>query len=442
MTKRIICILLCLTICLSFVGCAKKEKATASIYDSAGKVIVSSAQYASLSDKNSAYLDVVITEASDIIKKLNACDTETAKKQIKKYSIYTYLNQDMIKAMETAYSENISGADFGCSIVDLKGNIVAVYSASSEENKNFAVEKKQQHSTMKPLSVYAPAIEKGLINWSSLTEDSPYKQLTNSKGVLYDWPSNATGKYSYKKLTTYEALKESINTVAVKTLSDYGVNNSIEFLQKNFNLDLSYEQSKATMHGEDEIIGNIALGATMAGSTTVDMAGYYQIFANGGSYTEPKSISKIVDKNGKVVYERTAQSTQVISAETSCLMNFLLRGVLKSGGTGVDAQVNGVEVAGKTGTGDARSDNWFVGITPEFSCAVWHSKTDYKNQAATVFSTIVKNCEIKNTLFMTSPNVKKYIYCAESGLLLGNGCKSAEMGYYLTDNLPAYCNIH
>ncbi len=440
MTKKIIALLICFCVFLSLAGC-KDEEYTASIYDAHAKVIVSFAKLDNFEDSRATYVDVAVNEAVSIIANIKKIDIEDAKKQITNYDIYTYLDKDLVTAMETAY-EKVIGSNFGCAIVNLEGKILAAYSASPSENQNFALKKMQQHSSMKPLSVYAPAIENKIITWSTLTEDSPYKVLTNSKGVNYDWPTNASGKYSYSNMTTYHALQESINTVAVKILSQYGVNNSIDFLQQSFNLDLTYEQQKATIYGEDEVIGNIALGATAAGSTPIDMAGYYQIFANGGKYTTPTAIEKIVDKKGKVVYKDSTKSKQVLSAETSYLMNEMLRGVTRASGTGSAAKVDGIEVAGKTGTGSGFSDNWFVGVTPEYSCAVWHSNIGQQNKAAAVFSAVVENSTIKQTRFITSPDVKKQIYCKESGMLLGQNCKNAELGYYLKDNIPALCNLH
>ena len=440
MIKKIIALLLALCIFCSITGC-KGQKDTASIYDADGKVIVSCDNLDNYKNANSTYVDVAVIEALKIISNLKKIDIEDAKKQIVNYDVYTYLDNNLVTAIETAY-EKVVGSNFGCAIVNLEGKIIAVYSASPTENQNFVLQKMQQHSSMKPLSVYAPAIEKQIITWSTLTEDSPYKVLTNSKGVNYDWPSNASGKYSYSNMTTYHAMQESINTIAVKILSQYGVNNSIDFLQQSFNIDLTYEQQKATIYGEDEVIGNIALGATSAGSTPVDMAGYYQIFANGGKYTTPVAIKKIVDKNGKVIYQDSAESKQVLSAETSYLMTEMLRGVTRAGGTGNAAQVSGIEVAGKTGTGSAFSDNWFVGVTPEYSCAVWHSNIGSQNKAAAVFSAVVENSNIKQTRFIKSENVKKQIYCRESGMLLGKNCKNAELGYYLNNNIPDLCNLH
>ena len=438
--KKILCLFLVAILCFSFSGCGKKQ--STKIYDSNGDAVVSVDAISDFGGYNATYLDVVVIEASEILSALNGYDTDKAKKQLKNYNIYTYLNPKASAYMADAYSKNVKGADFGCAMTDLNGKLIAVYSAGSDTTQNFAVKKHQQHSTMKPLAVYAPAIEKGIINWSTLTEDSPYKVLTNSKGVKYDWPSNANHKYTWDNISIYYALKQSVNTVAVKVLSKYGVNNSISFLQNKLGIDVKSEQYRATIYGEDEVIGNIALGATQAGSTPIEMAGYYQIFANGGKYTPPTAISRIEDKNGNVIYKDEQKTTQVISPETSYIMNELLRGVTRASGTGGDAYVDGVQISGKTGTGDAGVDNWFVGITPEFSCAVWHSNFDNVNRADKIFSAITSGIEVKNTLFMTSPNVTKSIYCADTGLLLGKNCKRAEMGYFLKDRLPQSCNAH
>lgn len=440
MFKKFICCFLVIILCFCFIGC--KEKQSTNIYDSNGKIVVSIANINSFSGNESAYLDVVVSEACKIISKVKSCDEATAKKQLDKYNVYTYLDADITSAIAESYSENISGTNFGCAITNLSGKLIAAYSVDTDNSQNFALSKMQQHSSMKPLSVYAPAIESGVVNWSTVTVDSPYKKITAENNKQYDWPSNANGKYSNENITVYEAIKQSLNTVAVKVLSHYGVNNSIDFLQKSFGIDVSYEQYKATIYGEDEVIGNIALGATQAGSSPIEMASYYQIFANGGCYTAPTAIKQITDADGNVVYKDTSTSTQVISAETSYIMNELLRGVITRGGTGADAYVENIETAGKTGTGDNFADNWFVGITPEYSCAVWHSNLDNKNLAPKLFSSITKKAKVENSIFMTSPNVKKYIYCADSGMLLGNNCKKAEMGYFTKDNPPASCNMH
>ncbi len=440
MLKKALCLLFSLILCFGIVGCG--ESSSAGIYDSKEKLVASCKNPFEDVGICAAYLEIAVEEAYTIIAKIEGCDKSTAEKHLSDYNIYTYLNNAITSAIVSAYDETVNDSDFGCAITDLDGHIIAVHSAYTSEKQNNAVVKRQQHSSIKPLSVYAPAIEKGIINWASLYEDSPYKQITDQNGVKYDWPSNATNFYSREDTTVCTALKESLNTVAVKILAEYGVNNSIDFLQTNLGIDLSAEQYKSTIYGEDEVIGNIALGATQAGSSPVDMAGYYQIFANGGLYTPPTAIKKITDKNGTIVYENKQQSKQIISAETSYIMNELLQGVVSPGGTGADAYTENMQTAGKTGTGENSTDNWFVGVTPIYSCAVWHSDLGTSNLAPKVFSKIADNIGAENKLFMTSPNVQKFIYCPESGLLLGTSCKRAEMGFFNTGKVPANCDIH
>ncbi len=440
MLKKIFSILLATAICLATVGCAKDAKNN--VFDNQENAMAIAADVSAVQDESKAYLDIAIAEATEIIAALEGVDASSKKINLGKYNIYTYYDPQLTKAIAEAYDTTVKGSDFGCAITSLNGYLLSAYSVSSDNSQNFATTKKQQHSTMKPLSVYAPAIESGIINWSSQIEDSPYKQITNPGGQSHSWPANANGRYSLENTSVYEAIKQSLNTVAVKVLAEYGVDKSIDFLQTKLGIDLSAEQYRATIYDGEEVLGNIALGATQAGSSPVEMAGYYQMFANGGYYCKPTSIKKITTQNGETVYENKSMATQIISSETSYIMNELLCGVVSAGGTGSDAFVEDVAVAGKTGTGDNFTDNWFVGVTPEYSCAVWHSNINDSNLAAKAFARITENANVENSLFMTSPNVKKVIYCDDSGLMLGTSCKKAELGYFDANKIPESCNLH
>lgn len=440
MFKKIFSLLMVTAIFFASVGCGKNSKS--SIYDNDQNVIVSVADVAATTDESKAYLDIAVEEATEIIAALEGVDVSSKKINLKNYNIYTYYDPQLTKAIADAYSATVKGADFGCAITSLNGNLLAAYSASNDNAQNFATTKKQQHSAMKPLSVYAPAIESGLINWSTQIEDSPYKQIENSGGQPYSWPANANGRYSLENTSIYQAVKQSLNTVAVKVLAEYGVDKSIDFLQTKLGIDLSAEQYRATIYDGEEVLGNIALGATQAGSSPVEMAGYYQMFANGGYYCKPTAIKKITTKDGTTIYENKSMATQVISSETSYIMNELLRGVITAGGTGSEAFVEDVQIAGKTGTGDNFIDNWFVGVTPEYSCAVWHSNVNDSNLASKTFAKITEKANVEIPAFMTSPNVKKVIYCDDSGLMLGQSCTKAELGYFDASKVPEVCTAH
>ena len=291
--------------------------------------------------------------------------------------------------------------------------------------------------------MYTPAVEKGVANWSTVYKDSPYKQIKNNDGEMLDWPANASGTYSQQNTTVYDALRTSLNTVAVKCLEDVGVAESVTFLQTQLGIPLKQEQQVIDKYGAEEVIGNVALGYLETGITPVEMAGYYQMFANGGFYTSPQAVSKITAQDGTQVYVRKPEQKQVISAATADVMNKLLQGVVDQGGTGSKARCREVEVAGKTGTGDEYADNWFVGITPGYSVAVWHGQSD-SNHAAEMFSGVVSDLYTKqpnaNRKFITHQNLKQVIYCTVSGKAISKNCTVIDMGYFASKNTPQICD--
>lgn len=436
--KKAFIIILAFSLMFLLVGCNKDNS---QIYDSKGELITEFKKASTReNDINNAYIDIVFKETLEILMKEKNLEKEQAEKEIyNDYKIYTFCDTEIISNINKAYKNINKDVDFGSAVTDLDGKLIAVYSSPSDTN--FSAQKNPPYSTIKPLAVYCQALESNQINWSSMIDDSPFKKIKDENGITRDWPSNATNTYLSEPVTIHYALKESLNTVAVKVLNDYGVKNSIDFLMQNFGINLKTEAYKANIFGGEEVVGNIALGYTIGGESTIDMAGYYQIFANGGNYTPPSAIKKITDKTGKVIYENKSVSKRIISEETSYIMNELLQGVVSVGGTGEKAFCTEVAVAGKTGTGDDNSGNWFVGVTPEYSCAVWHSNCK-NNYAAEIFSNIIKSTDINIKDFRTSSNVVKKIYCKESGKLFSAKCTQVEMGYYTADNIPTICDKH
>lgn len=400
-------------------------------------------------DENTAYkpyLEVVLKEAKEAVAEINNCNSYEAENFLYKNNcvIETCFDPDIYDAIEKSYSDSeLNGSPFGCAITDLKGGLYAVFSSASNDDANYALSMLSPYSSLKPLSVYAPAIESGAAGWSKVYEDSPYKQIKDDSGELVDWPENATGVYTNSNTTVYQAVKESLNTVAVKCLADYGVNNSISFLKENLNINLDYESQKAESENEDEVIGNLAMGYLYDGVSVKDMAGYYQIFANGGKYYEPEAITEITDESGKTIYTKSGEYKQVISESTAYIMNNLLQGVVQSDGTGAKAKMNDVPVGGKTGTGTANDCHWFVGFVPEYSCAVWHGGSFETNYSPEIFSSIMSKIDLdKNAEFSDCYDVKQAVYCCESGLLCTENCQRIDTGYYFAGDEIGICKIH
>lgn len=447
MIKKAVCILISVMTACSFAGC--KKKGATFVYDNSGKLIATitdldNIKFSLKADSRRFFVEYAINEAIEVIKSKNNCDDAEAKDFLRKeIAIHTTLDENIFNQIEKYYEgSNIGKTDFGCAITDVNGTLLATYSNSERDCSSSKV---KPHSAFKPLSVYAPAIDNNTVNWSTLFDDSPYKKINTDNSGVRDWPSNADGKYSMKKVCVCDAIAKSLNTVAVKCLSKYGVMNSVEFLQNNFGLSLQSEQKRASLKDEDEIIGNIALGSISGGCSPIDMAGYYQIFANGGIYTKPHSITAIKDKSQNSIYNYSPNSKRVIKDTTAYIMNKMLQGVLTAvDSTGKDAQIKGVLAGGKTGTGDSNDGNWFVGFTPEYVCSVWHGKGLTKNISPAIFCSVMKEVTKNSTKrnFDIPAGIEQQAYCKESGKLLTYNCNSMDVGYYASDNIPKICETH
>lgn len=389
------------------------------------------------------YISVVVDEITTHYSETAGVKYEQANKKFFRYAkeVYTNLDADVLLQIVESYlsSDVADKANFASVVTDVNGRILGLYGKGSEEQA-YCLYKTYAGSAIKPLSVYAPAIESGRVHWSSAIKDEPFKTVTYSDGRSGPWPTNANDKYTYENMLLVDALKKSINTVAVKLLSDYSIKKSMSFLESNFSIDLEYEKSLVSQYGEEEVLGNIALGYLYKGVSALDMAGFYQIFANGGMYTKPYAVISVKGEKG-ISYETEPVTKRVLSAETSKIMVEMLKSVLHDGGTAKDAYVDGLEVAGKSGTSDNYKDNWFVGCTPDYVCSVWHSNIDKRsNIADEIFGEIIGDLPTKECKFPLTMNVALVYYCKVTGLRKGNNCQRAETGYYYKANVPGLCN--
>ncbi len=446
--KKFISVLFCLIlICVLFSSCKPSGKITVTEKNGETLFEISSFSYDKWQDTAGdkfSFIKNALGEAVRTIAEKEGTDEKSAQNYLLKNNcnISTSFDDECFKAVRSSYQKNLEDSvEFGAVITDTSGAVLALYNNSLSGTDNTTAPK-NPYSTIKPLSVYAPAIEAKTINWSSMFEDSEYKKITREDGKLYSWPVNATNKYSGENETVADGIKQSLNTVAVKCLKKFGVKNSIAFLRKSFGINLDDESRKAEIYGEEEILGNIAMGYLSKGVTVTDMAGYYSVFVNEGEYEPVHFVEKITDDFGNLIYEYKPEKTQVISRETANIMNRMLKCVVTPGATGEKANVDGVEICGKTGTGNGNEGNWFVGFSPNYICAVWHGKQMNENLSPQVFSDLFKNIPQENPRFGTFMGINQAAYCTDSGMLLSAGCRDMEVGYFTPDNMPDKCNVH
>ena len=423
----------------SAVTVVDKNSETLAVFESQDSVDV-------VAEGSEVYVKRALKDAVQIIQNAEKCTSEEAQEKLfsKEYVVHTAYDPLVYDAIHSQYQQSSIGlASFGCAVTDLKGNVCALYSAGeNSETTDYSTTLLPPYSAFKPLSVYAQAVEAGLIGWSTVYEDSPYKTMVDENGEESGWPVNATQTYANANIPVYHAIAQSLNTIAVKCLKDVGVRKSIDFLMDNFGIDLSYEQNKATTEGEEEVIGNIALGYLNKGVSPLDMAGYYQIFAAKGVYKAPCTVVKICTADSKVAYKNQTEEKQVIKESTAGIMNMLLQGVVKIG-TGKAAYNSEITFAGKTGTGNSDDGNWFVGVAPEYSCAVWHGAGAEANSCAQLFGAIMAQlCGESKKIFELPQDLTMSIYCMESGKSAGTECSRIDMGYYAAGEVPEICDAH
>lgn len=446
--KRLIALLSMIAVLCGLCGCGASAPGV-TVYDAAGGVMGTPTSLTGVTEDvltdpaYAAYMEVVLIEAVTALAEATGVTVDEAQKALFRdgYSIYTPFDTAVFAALRTGYRERApKDLDFAAAVTDYNGRLLAAYNVGDQ---NYVITPQAPHSAFKPLGVYAPALDAELIDWSTQITDKPYSQIAGSDGTQQDWPRNATGTYSYKKTSLYECIRQSLNTASVHCLHRLGVDASIDFLEKSFGIDLEYEKQTMADKGADEIIGNIALGSMRQGVTPVDMAGYYQIFGNEGKYIAPYAVLEIRDAAGQIVVAHQGEHTQIIKPSTAYIMNQLLRGVVRGGGTGDQAVTTAVPVAGKTGTGNRGEGNWFVGVTPQYSYSVFHGDCDGGNIADVLYGSILSHLPQHTvTDFPACGTVSKGVFCVESGKLFSSSCTRMYVGYYDRTHKPATCKEH
>lgn len=416
------------------------------------------------------YQEQVITDVVNDLVEEYGWTTEVASHKVYYggLSIYTNVDQRIQNIVDEVYSdpENLpyvsnSGQQMQSSIViiDNDGKIVALSGGIGEKTKNrvwnrASATKRPAGSAIKPLAVYAPAVEMGLINPNTIIDDSPYQVLDGNP-----WPVNAVGYYN--GLTTVrQALKTSSNTIAVRVLGDYVTPAvSYKFLEERFHISsLVREKWINNYKYSDMDLAPLALGGLTNGVSLYEMAAAFSVFPSMGRYVPPSTYSKVIDADGTVLLDTTGQSEYVIKETTAYYMNSMMTDVVASG-TGSDAKFSGMTIAGKTGTTTSQKDLWFVGYTPYYTAAVW---VGYDRQERLgnighpqnilwkkVMSKVHEGLDNKAFATPSGAEIVTASYCLDSGKIPTEACEldvrgsRVASGQYIAGDEPTeYCDLH
>lgn len=211
---------------------------------------------------------------------------------------------------------------------------------------------RQPGSTFKTF-VYATAIAGG---------KSPSEGFLDAQYVIDGYkPENYGDTYTGSYLSMREALIRSVNVVAVRALVEVGWNPVINLAHK-MGIDSKLKPEYALALGSSEV-------------TLLELTSAYGTLANLGIHQQPHGISRIIDQNGKVIYQAPLTKEEALDRDTASIMTWMLKGVVNNG-TGVNASLSDRSVAGKTGTSDKARDLWFIGYIPQVVAGVWLGNDD------------------------------------------------------------------
>lgn len=345
------------------------------------------------------FMDTVLEDVAQAYAKKIGVDWDSMKSQEKRdfismniakagFHIYTTFNAEAQKAVDDIY-QDLSKIPTGQSPQQLQSGIVVIDNRTGDivamaggvgadkgfDDWNCATDAhRQPGSSLKPLSVYAPGFELGIINPASVAVDLPIRYIDDGKSETgRPFPYNDNRRYSYSR-TILSALVSSVNAVAVNTLNNIGHQYSFNFAKYQFGISTlveSYVNSQGTVFTDIDD-APLALGAPSDGVTVRDMAAAYATFANNGVYRTARTFTKVYDRDGNLVLDNTQESKQILSNKTVNYINYCLDEAVDRGtGRLADLKNIGIDVCGKTGSTASNKDRWFCGYTNHFTAAVW-----------------------------------------------------------------------
>lgn len=294
------------------------------------------------------------------------------------YKLYTSLDQKLQKKLQSSVSNTLSifteknkktkkyALQSAAMCIDNRTQFVVAVVGGRTKNDPYNrafLSSRQPGSTIKPLLDYGPAIDNGVINGSSIFNDTKvYWDSSDKKSYS---PSNSGGGYS-GRMTARQALSWSKNTIAFQVFKKTGIDTSLSYLEKLHFSSLSYADNYAPA---------ISLGGFTIGATVNNMCRGYATLENDGKLSSRTCLIKMEHDTNGVVYtapELEESETEVFSADTSFIMKDMLQGPFADpSGTARSAYNDNQIYAGKTGTTNSSKDAWFCGFSAYYTTAVW-----------------------------------------------------------------------
>ena len=325
----------------------------------------------------SYYVEAVRKDVIEDLMEQKGVSEETAAMLLSSggYRIYSCLDPDIQECVDNVYLDvenfpkpwNNTSQQFQSAMVIMDpytGEVKAMSGGVGEKNANLILNRatdtlRAPGSSFKPLSVYSPAMEYGLITPSTLVNDAPREEVEMSQDYWY--PTNADWQYYGIQTITY-AVQHSLNTVAAQVLDKLGIEQSVNFLENKLGI--------TSLVADDHSYSPLAMGQLTYGVSVLEMAQAYCTFVNSGIFTEARTYTKVTDSAGNIILDNQPTTHVAMKSSTATNMTYMLQAAV-SGGTGSEARFSGQAIAGKTGSSGSYKDRWFAGYTPYYVGVVW-----------------------------------------------------------------------
>ncbi|MBQ7364924.1 MAG: transglycosylase domain-containing protein [Clostridia bacterium] len=415
---------------------------------------------------SSWYTDAVIAEAITLLEEALDVSPKVAEHHLFQggYRIIIAVNPELQHYAEEIYKNSSlfssDGAQSAFVVLDPgNGNVLALVGGVGEKNANRVLNRATQTvrspgSSLKPLSVFLPALEYNTIHYGSCIDDIPL--YFNGKFPESGWPKNASGIY-YGLVSLEKAVASSLNTASVSILERVGIDNSYRILSESLGI--------STLENSDKTLSSLALGGMTKGVSLLELTAAYSPLASGGIYSSARTVLEIQDSGGKTVVAQEKRQTIVCRESSAQTLTKLLEGVVtRSDGTarGALPKLTKISsVAGKTGTTSNQYDRWFVGYTPSVVGGIWVGYDEQKSLSGvagkahlTVWDTIMARAEelcgnhSKQSTFRYDL-LSEVRYCTASGKIPTEACYAdprgnmIAVGFFTKETMPeSTCDTH
>ena len=354
------------------------------------------------------------------------------------------------------------------------GNLLAIVGGLGEKRESRGLNRathsyRQCGSSIKPISIYALALENGVIKPNTPVDDVPPVYYEES-GTY--WPKNSSNKYNGIVSPDY-AIQQSLNTVVVRLCEKMGVETVYNNLKSYGYTTLVDSMTLANGTILSDInTSPLALGGMTKGVTVREHTQAYATLANRGMTSKARTYSEVRDSTGKVILDNNEQHEVKYRESTAAILTEMLTHVVESGTAASRVTFGkslGLEVAGKTGTTNDKKDVYFAGYTPDFVACCWYGYdrnnviTSSGNPAASLWNSVFKEIyayyekngiEYKKTFDVPASCVTDFEYCTVSGKLATDACRNdlycmqngsscVATGMFEASEVPTeYCDKH